>query len=47
MKLSKAGLKALKRALRKRKSVTVSLAVTCVDAAGNARSATEKVRVRR
>lgn len=44
LKLSKSQLKAVKRALRAKKKVVATVKVTARDAAGNARSATRKVR---
>jgi hypothetical protein len=47
LKLTKKGLKALKRALGGKKVVRVTFVMICVDAAGNASKANKKVKVRR
>jgi Thrombospondin type 3 repeat len=47
VRLSKKGLSALRKALRRRRTARVSLALTLRDAAGNAASASRRITVRR
>jgi len=46
VKLTARGLKAVRSALRRKRSLAVAVRVTAVDAAGNTRTLTRTVRIR-